>query len=480
MSWLGSVVGGLTDAGRFVVHGAEDGANAVAGVAKDGAKAVASGAKDGAKAVASGVEDGWKSAFNDAKAAAGLLGTGVRSLDAAKDQFGSWIDSGEKDLTNKIDEGRAWLRQHGGVAGQIASDQLGFAEGVGESLYGAGKGVVQLADTAGSLANPIEWAANPSANIARVKSTVNTVETLGRIANLASPASWMTDPQGNEQLAGALWHSAARSFENDPSKFIGNAAGTIGTLFIPGADVAGVVGDVGKAAAITGDVGKAAAITGDIGKAAAITGDVGKAAAITGDVGKAAAITGDVGKATAITGDVGKAATITQDAGRIGNLTGDAGRAADDIIGDAAKAEGVAKTVVKNGYTYTLDAEGRTTRIEGDLVSNPAQGRSRAAQLAAGGPDRLATDEGGHFVARRFDGPLEDFNHFAQNGNFNRGAYKALENEWQRALDRGSSVNVDITAHYPGDSLRPDSIDVTYTVDGVPHETSFLNRPGGH
>jgi hypothetical protein len=430
MSWLGSVVGGLTDAGRFVVHGVEDGAKAVAG-----------GAKDGAKAVASGVEDGWKSAFNDAKAAAGLLGTGVRSLDAAKDQFGSWIDSGEKDLTNKIDEGRAWLRQHGGVAGQIASDQIGFAEGVGESLYGAGKGVVQLADTAGSLANPIEWAANPSANIARVKSTVNTVETLGRISNLASPASWMTDPQGNEQLAGALWRSAATSFENDPSKFIGNAAGTIGTLFIPGADVAGVVGDVGKAAAITGDVGKAAAITQDASEAAA---------------------------------------AITQDAGRIGNLTGDAGRAADDIVGDAAKAEGVAKTVVKNGYTYTLDAEGRTTRIEGDLVSNPAQARSRAAQLAAGGPDRLATDEGGHFVARRFDGPLEDFNHFAQNGNFNRGAYKALENEWQRALDRGSSVNVDITAHYRGDSLRPDSIDVTYTIDGIPHETSFLNRPGGH
>jgi hypothetical protein len=477
MSWLSSALSsvghGLSDAGGFVVHGAEDGAKAVASVAKDGAKAVASGAKDGVKATASGIEDGWKSAFNDAKAAAGLLGTGVRSLDAAKEKVGSWIDSGEKDLTNKIDAGRAWLRQHGGVAGQIASDQIGFAEGVGESLYSAGKGVVQLADTAGSLANPIEWAANPSANIARVKSTVNTVETLGRISNLANPTSWLTDPQGNEQLAGALWHSASTSFENDPSKFLGNAAGTIGTLFIPGADVAGVVGDVGKAAAITGDVGKAAAITGDVGKAAAITGDVGKAAAITGDVGKAATITGDVGKGAA----------ITQDTGRIGNLTGDAGRAADataDATGDAAKAAGAAKTVVKNGYTYTLDAEGRTTRIEGDLVSNSAQGRNRAAQLAAGGPDRLATDEGGHFVARRFDGPLEDFNHFAQNGNFNRGVYKALENEWQRALDRGSSVNVDITAHYPGDSLRPDSIDVTYTIDGVPHETSFLNRPGGH
>ncbi len=287
MSWLSSALSsighGLGDAGSLVVHGAED-----------GAKAVASGAKDGAKAVASGAEDGWKSAFNEAKAAAGALGTGVRNLDAAQEQVGSWIDSGEKYLENKVDEGRAWLGQHGGVAGQLASDQIGFAEGVGESLYDAGKGLVQLADTAGSLASPIEWAANPSANVARLKSLVNTGETLGRIANLASPTSWITDPQGNEQLAGALWHSATTSFEKDPAKFIGNAAGTIGTMFIPGADVAGVTGDVGRAAAITGDVGKAADITGDVGKAADITGDVGKAApAITQDASKMAAEAGD-------------------------------------------------------------------------------------------------------------------------------------------------------------------------------------------
>jgi endonuclease G, mitochondrial len=276
MGWLGSVLSsvghGLSDAGKAAVHGAED----------------------GAKAVASGVEGNWKSAFNDAKAAAGVLGTGVRSLDAAQEQLGSWIDSGEKDLTNRIDEGRAWLRQHGGVVGQMASDQIGFAEGVGESLYGAGKGLVQLANTAGSLASPIEWAANPSANIARLKSTVNTVETLGRISNLANATSWMTDPQGNEQLAGALWHSAAKSFEKDPAEFIGNAAGTVGTMFIPGADAAGAAGDAARVTELATDASKVATITGDASKAAAVTQDASKAAAITGDVqdaSKAAAIT---------------------------------------------------------------------------------------------------------------------------------------------------------------------------------------------
>ncbi len=63
--------------------------------------------------------------------------------------------------------------------------------------------------------------------------------------------------------------------------------------------------------------------------------------------------------------------------------------------------------------------------------------------------------------------------------NLNRGAYKSLENSWQRALDNGSSVNVNINPSYTGSSLRPGSLDVTYTIDGVPYQKTFLNRPGG-
>jgi hypothetical protein len=286
--------------------------DSVGGFFKDAGDSIAHTAGNGYKAAS----DTWNAAFEDAKATANVVGTAVRDADAKKEQIGSWIDSKEQQLENKVDEGRAWLRQNGGVSGQVASAQIGLVEGVGTSLYDAGKGLVQLADGVQSLTNPLEWAANPGANIARLKSGVQTVATLGKIANLAQPTSWITDPKGNAQLAGALWHSAATSFEKDPAKFIGNAAGTIGTMFIPGADVAGVVGDVGKAAAITGDVGKAAAITGDVGKAAAVTGDVGKAAAITEDVGKATAITGDIGKAAAVTEDTSKAAAVTGDAGR--------------------------------------------------------------------------------------------------------------------------------------------------------------------
>lgn len=275
-----------------------DAFNAVKGVVTGGAHL----AEDGYKLATDSHyrEQAWNSAVNDAKAAASFVGNAVRSADAAKEQVGAWIDSGEQYLEKKVDDGRAWLRQHGGVVGKVASDQIGFDEGIATSVYGAGKGLVQLADGVGSLTNPLEWAANPGANVTRVKSALDTAETLGKIGALADPTSWITNPHDNAKLAGALWNSAATSFKNDPAKFTGNVVGTVGTLFIPGADGAAVAGDAAKATELATDASKAVAITGEVGKASAVTGDVGKAAAIAGDAGKEAAITGDAGKAAAI------------------------------------------------------------------------------------------------------------------------------------------------------------------------------------
>ena len=54
----------------------------------------------------------------------------------------------------------------------------------------------------------------------------------------------------------------------------------------------------------------------------------------------------------------------------------------------------VGTTVTRNGYTYQIDNAGRTTQVTGTLTLNPNQARSRAAQAAAGGADRLPTDDG--------------------------------------------------------------------------------------
>jgi hypothetical protein len=149
------------------------------------------------------------------------------------------------------------------------------------------------------------------------------------------------------------------------------------------------------------------------------------------------------------------------------------------VAPEAAEGGAGIRVEVRNGYAYTLDDTGRAVRIQGELTSNPAQVRNIQAQLEAGGSYRLSTDEGGHFIGRRFNGPLDDFNHFAQNVNFNRGAYKSLENTWQRALDLGQPVYVDIKPSYAGPSLRPEGLRINYSIDGQPSRVSFKNKPGG-
>lgn len=138
------------------------------------------------------------------------------------------------------------------------------------------------------------------------------------------------------------------------------------------------------------------------------------------------------------------------------------------------------RVVTKNGYTYHLDEKGRVTKVEGDLKLNKGQGRNTTAQKQAGGPDRLPDDQGGHYIGRRFDGPKDDFNHFAQNGNFNNSAYRKLENSWERAIKDGKSVRVEISPSFKGDSLRPDTLKVRQWIDGKPKPAKiFRNAPGG-
>jgi hypothetical protein len=197
--------------------------------------------------------------------------------------------------------------------------------------------------------------------------------------------------------------------------------------------------------------------------------------------GWAATVLGTMANLTAAGAGVTEGASGAAGAGDIDDTTAGVGGTKDTAAGDGATEAGVGavRVEMRNGYTYTLDAEGRVTDVEGDLTSNPSQGRNPRAQLEAGGVDRLPTDEGGHFVGRRFNGPLDAFNHFAQNMNFNRGAYKSLENRWQDAIEGGEAVHIEIVPHYPGGSLRPDSLEVNYKIGGIPRQQVFTNRPGG-
>jgi hypothetical protein len=132
--------------------------------------------------------------------------------------------------------------------------------------------------------------------------------------------------------------------------------------------------------------------------------------------------------------------------------------------------------VERNGYTYLIDARGRTRHVSGPVTMNRSQVRSRSAQSSAGGPDRRAGDHGGHYIARQFNGPTEAFNHFAQDANFNRSGYFALENRWARAKQAGKRVEVKIEPVYEGPSQRPSRIDVWFWIDGEESSATFPNE----
>lgn len=134
--------------------------------------------------------------------------------------------------------------------------------------------------------------------------------------------------------------------------------------------------------------------------------------------------------------------------------------------------------IEKSGYRYELDLSERTREIKGEVSVDETAARSRRNQREAGGADRRATDDGGHYIAARFNGPSDAFNHFAQDANFNRGAYRVMENSWAANVRAGHRVSVDIVPHYVGLSRRPDRIKVTWFVDGARRSRTFANESG--
>jgi LysM repeat protein len=134
--------------------------------------------------------------------------------------------------------------------------------------------------------------------------------------------------------------------------------------------------------------------------------------------------------------------------------------------------------VVANGYEFDRDGLNRTREVMGALRLNPKQGRSRSAQAEAGASDRRPTDEGGHIIARRFNGPKDAFNHFAQDRTFNRGDYRGLENRLARLREQGTEVTIEIQLLYKEKSSRPYKLRFGYMVKDQYVEETFPNGTG--
>lgn len=135
------------------------------------------------------------------------------------------------------------------------------------------------------------------------------------------------------------------------------------------------------------------------------------------------------------------------------------------------------RVIVANGYNYELEAGDRMRHVWGEVSLTATPVRSRSHQAAAGGADRRKTDDGGHYIAARFNGPTEAFNHFAQDANFNRGRYRAFEEQLATAKKQHKRVTISIVPHYHGASRRPYELDVSFTIDGRGDSVKMPNEP---
>lgn len=133
------------------------------------------------------------------------------------------------------------------------------------------------------------------------------------------------------------------------------------------------------------------------------------------------------------------------------------------------------RRVTKNGYDFELDSDAKMRRASGTLALG-AERRNRQGQRAAGGPDRRSTDDGGHYIARRFNGPPDNFNLFPQDANFNRGKYRLLEDEWARAKRAGKNVEIEIVPRFEAGSRRPTELDFFFIIDGNPNSFKLPNE----
>ncbi len=124
-------------------------------------------------------------------------------------------------------------------------------------------------------------------------------------------------------------------------------------------------------------------------------------------------------------------------------------------------------------YIYATDQSGRIV----DLHTDELQYTERDERLKhnANSLGKEIGDHAGHLIGDRYGGSPDIDNIVSQSGLVNLSEYKKIENIWARALDSGQKVGVDIKVQYEGNSMRPSSFIVNYTIDGIKTQTTIEN-----
>ncbi|SOB78744.1 DNA/RNA non-specific endonuclease [Sphingomonas guangdongensis] len=159
---------------------------------------------------------------------------------------------------------------------------------------------------------------------------------------------------------------------------------------------------------------------------------------------------------------------------QLDELFGAGARGADEV----ADAGVLSARIGRNSVEWTVDAQGRPTKVSATLSELQPSGAARGSdELAAQDRVRergLADDDAGHVIGHRFLGDQGTRNMFPQNFNFNRSAYKTMENEWAAWIENGGTVKVNVEL-LGGTGDRPDQVRVAYEVLNEAGERVFRN-----
>ena len=132
-----------------------------------------------------------------------------------------------------------------------------------------------------------------------------------------------------------------------------------------------------------------------------------------------------------------------------------------------------------NGYTYRTDKSGRVIEVIAQELRLKPEGRPRRIirdlLSTIGNGFEHKNDDRGHVIADLFDGDNSLANVVAMDKSVNQGAYKELEMLFADALRKGEIVSVKYVLNYVGDSFRPDSFEIMYTIGKETSNITILN-----
>ncbi|MDA3616525.1 DNA/RNA non-specific endonuclease [Polluticaenibacter yanchengensis] len=176
--------------------------------------------------------------------------------------------------------------------------------------------------------------------------------------------------------------------------------------------------------------------------------------------------------------DVQKSKTVTYINGRktIETEAGSTGSWSKDLNKPEPDADYHVKNSGSTPHKYKTDADGRVVKVEGELkLSSRNRNGYQQSVKCKGSKDGLSDDHGSHLIGSRFDGAGEQINLVPMKSDLNLREWKVMENEWEKALQQGKTVNIEIRPIYDGTSKRPIGFEVDYWIDGIKTSEVFEN-----